>query len=349
MEKRRLGNSDLYLSVIGMGCWQYGGGAYWGEQNQQDVNDVVARAIDIGINYFDTAEVYNDGESETSLGLALKGKRDKVMIGSKISPSNTRYKDLVAHCDASLRRLQTDYLDLYMLHWPINSLSVAHFTNNSQMIDQPPNVHEVMESLSSLQKQGKIRHIGISNHGVLQMEELGKHRQMIAANELAYNLFSRAIEQDILPYCNEHDIGVIAYMPLQQGLLTGKYQSADEIKPMQARSRHFHHSRGQGTRHGEEGAEQEIFSAVREINKLAGEWGVNTSTLSLAWVLANPGITTTIVGSRNIQQLELNSEGARCKLSSEVIERLNRITEPTLARLGNNPDYYENRQLSRIK
>jgi len=348
MERRKLGSSDLELGVLGLGCWQFGGGAYWGPQNQQDVDSVVHRALDSGINYFDTAEVYNDGASETSLGLALKGRREQAIIGSKISTSNMYPELLAQHCDNSLKRLQTDYIDLYMLHWPISSHAVAHFTQDRERIARPPDLQEGFQALLDLQRQGKIRYIGISNHGIQQMEEVKQTGVPFVANEMAYNLFSRAIEESILPYCADNRIGVISYMPLLQGLLSGKYRSIDEMKPMQTRSRHFHHSRGQGTRHGEEGAEQEIEQALQEIRGVADELGVHIIVLSLAWVIANPGIATSIVGSRNVEQLDLNVQGAYCRLTPDVIDRLNRITAPVLNKLGSNPDYYENRNNSRI-
>lgn len=165
MERRLLGKSDLKLSVLGMGCWQYGGGEYWGKQDQKDVNQVVHKALDLGVNYFDTAEVYNAGESEQSLGIALKGKRNQAIIGSKISTSNIQSSTLRKHCEASLRRLQTDRIDLYMLHWPITELSVKHFTDNADVISNLPSIQSVFETMHDLQKEGKIRHIGISNHG----------------------------------------------------------------------------------------------------------------------------------------------------------------------------------------
>lgn len=345
---RNLGSSGLKVSVLGMGCWQYGGGKYWGDQNQNDVDEVVHKALDMGINYFDTAEVYNDGESERSLGSALKGRRHEAVIGSKISTSNVHKARLKTHCEDSLRRLQTDYIDVYMLHWPVNPISVKHFTTDPALIAVPPSVEDVFETLLELKRDGKIRHIGISNHGVLQMREVLQTGAVVAANELAYSLLSRAIETEVLPYCKEQGIGIIGYMPLQQGLLSGKYTSLDELKPMQARSRHFHYSRGEGTRHGEEGAEAEVTEALRQIRELAVELDIQMTVLSLAWAIANEGISTTIVGSRNVQQLEMNIQAAEYQITPDVVERLNRITNPVLHKLGTNPDYYENRQNSRI-
>ena len=194
MEKRRLGKSDLHVSVLGLGCWQFGSseGSYWGAQDQQDVNEVVARALDAGINFFDTAEMYNEGQSEVSLGIALRGKRHQAVIGSKILPAHMHPSVIEARCDASLKRLGTDYIDLYMVHWPIQSHAYE---------GEAPDLQEAFHALDRLRQAGKIRHIGISNHGIRQMREVEDTGVEVAANELAYNLFSRAIEAEILPYC----------------------------------------------------------------------------------------------------------------------------------------------------
>lgn len=348
MEKRKLGASDLDVSVLGLGCWQFGGGNYWGAQDQSDVNLVVHRAMELGVNYFDTAEAYNNGESESSLGVALKGRRDKAVIGSKISPDHMYPVMIRERCEASLQRMQTDYIDLYMVHWPISGHAIAHYTKDPQLIAQPPDIREAFGELAKLQHENKIRHIGVSNHGIQQMKELQVLELPFVANELAYNLFSRAIEDSILPYCLSHSIGVIGYMPLQQGLLTGKYDNLDMIPSLQARSRHFHKSRGEGTRHGEEGAEMEINQALKEMKQLAKELNVHRIVLSLAWIIANQGIASTIVGSRDEKQLELNLQGAQYALKPEVIAKLNEITIPVWKRLGSNPDYYENRNNSRV-
>ncbi|MFC0471325.1 aldo/keto reductase [Halalkalibacter kiskunsagensis] len=348
MEKRKLGNSDLIVSVLGMGCWQYGGGSYWGEQNQRDVDLVVHKSLDLGINYFDTAEVYNDGESEKALGIAIKNKRNQAIIGTKFTPANATPVSLRQSCEQSLKRLQTDYIDLYMLHWPINHHAIRHFTDNEDSISNPPLSQEVFQTLEDLQKEGKIRYIGVSNHGVKQMKAVEEVNPSVMTNELAYNLFSRGIEHEILPYCTEKNIGVIGYMPLQQGLLTGKYSSLSDVKPMQARSRHFHFSRGEGSRHGENGAEQEIEIALAEIKAIADELNVHMIELSLAWAISNQEISSTIVGSRTERHLDLNVKGAYLKLPQDVMNRLNDITNPVLEKLGANPDYYESRYNSRI-
>ncbi|GMA61087.1 aldo/keto reductase [Alicyclobacillus fastidiosus] len=349
MEYRKLGVSNLQLGTIGLGCWAFGGGSYWGEQNQKDVDRVVHEALECGINYFDTAEVYNEGASEISLGKALQGRRNEAIVGTKITPANTEPATLRKHCEESLARLNTDYIDVYVLHWPISPHSIEHFSDDARLFVSPPSIDEAFHTLRSLQAEGKIREIAISNHGVKQMKQVLGTGTKIVANQLAYNLLSRAIESSILPLCIERGVGVIAYMPLQQGLLTGKYHRPEAMKPMQARSRHFHHTRGSGTRHGENGAEQEVFQAISEIRHIAEEMHVDMSVLALSWVISNPAVTTAIVGCRNTKQLENNLQALDCPLDLSTLSKLNDITLPVLEKLGDNPDYYENRLNSRIE
>lgn len=348
MEYRKLGKSDIYVSVLGVGTWPFGGGDYWGAQSQDDVDRVVHQALDLGINFFDTAEMYNNGASEISLGIALKGRREKAIIASKVTPANAAPEAMRGSCEASLQRLGIEFIDVYMLHWPISSHSLEHFTADPAAIAHPPSVAEAFATMQELKKEGKIREIGISNHGVQQMDAVRACAAGIVTNEMPYSLLSRAIEESIIPYCAKHDIGIIAYMPLQQGLLTGLYASAEEIAPMQARSRHFHHSHGKGTRHGEDGAEAEVFDAVARIKRLAAELNVPMATLSLAWVMANRYMTTTIAGSRTQAELVLNVAATEFRIGATAMARLNAITAPVLAKLGTNPDYYENRLNSRI-
>jgi aryl-alcohol dehydrogenase-like predicted oxidoreductase len=349
MEMRKLGRSDLRVSALGIGCWSFGGGAYWGNQRQEDVDQVVHQAIDRGVNFFDTAEAYNDGASESSLGIALKGRRDRAVVCTKVAPANASPAVLRRHCEESLRRLQTDYVDLYMMHWPITPHAIEHFTKDRGLIDAPPSIVEAFTTMEALKREGKIRAIGVSNHGVKQLHDVLDVTEAIAADELAYSLVSRAIEAEIMPLCAAKDIGIVAYMPLQQGLLTGRFRTAAEIGPMQARSRHFHRSRGTGSRHGEDGAEKEIFAALAEIQIIAAAKGIDMSTLALAWAVARREITTTIVGCRNPAQLERNIAGAVYPIDRALFDRLAELTDPVLARLGNNPDYYESRGSSRIE
>ena len=347
MKKVKLGKSELFVSALTVGSWQFGGGDYWGEVPQQNADDVVSAALDMGINTFDTAEVYNNGESERSLGKALKGRRDEAIVISKISPSNCR--NVRQHCINSLQRLGMDYLDVYMLHWPINPLAVKHFTSNEQIIESPPTIEEAYQQLAELKKEGLIRSIGMSNFGRTQMEEVLATGVQVDINELTYNIVSRAIEAEIVPYCNEHNISIIGSMGLMQGLLGGIYQTADDVPKHQAHSRHFAQFRGEETsRHYEEGCEKEIFEVVNQLHKIAGDLNIHIAQLSIAWILKKPFIASTLVGSRSINNLKKNVEACTIVIPDEVETLIDEISLPVLHLLGNSPDYYEHRSKSRI-
>lgn len=344
--QRQCGASDLNLPVIGIGCWAFGGGDYWGAQDQKDVDRVAARAIDLGCNFFDTAEVYNDGESERSLGAALKGRRGGAIIGSKVS-TNHCYPDLLRkHCEESLKRLDTDYLDLYMIHWPINAAALAHFEGAESSDSQPPVLGEALDTLAALKKQGKIRYIGVSNYGAKQLDDLTAASTEIACNELPYSLLARAIEYEITQRCRENGIGILAYMPLMQGLLTGNYKNADELPSARTRTRHFRGDRP-GSRHGEAGAEKETFEAISQIVQISDKLGVPANQLALAWCVAHPEITCTIVGARTTPQLEDNAAAASIVLDPEIIGTLDRCTDELKKTLGPAPDLFEASEKSR--
>jgi aryl-alcohol dehydrogenase-like predicted oxidoreductase len=347
MRKVKLGTSNLEISAMTVGCWAFGGGEYWGEQSQKDVDDVVRAALDSGVNTFDTAEMYNDGESERALGKALRGHRDKAVVISKIGPSNCR--NVRKHCVESLRRLETDYLDVYMLHWPINRLAVEHFTSDKSIIESPPTVEEAYAQLDELKKEGLIRSIGMSNFGRRQMEEVVGTGVRVDVNEMPYNIVSRAIEAEIAPYCTANGIGIIGSMGLQQGLLAGIYKTPDDVPPHQAHSRHYPDFRGGGTsRHGEAGAEKELFAVVDQLREIAADLHVHIAQLSIAWILKKPFMASTLVGSRNRNELKMNVDACSLEISDETEALIDKISLPVLNILGNNPDYYEHSSKTRI-
>lgn len=346
MLKRKCNNTDIEFSVMGTGCWAFGGGDYWGSQNQKDVTKVVHAAVDFGINYFDTAEAYNEGRSELSLGKAIKDlSRDKLIIGTKISPSNCYPDKIDAHCHASLERLGTDYIDMYMIHWPIHPHSIKHFTKDSDVILNPPRIEEAIEGLRKLKKDGKIRHFGVSNFARTRMDDLPLSE--IAVNELPYNLLCRAIEYDILPYCQKNGIGVISYMALLQGVLTGVYPNLDDVPKWRRRTRHFNSTNSVECRHGESGVEQETNRALHEVGSLSNETGIKMSDLAIKWILENSGVTCTLVGSRNIEQLKENVKALDITITAETKRALDTITAPIMEKLGNHFDYYESAQKDR--
>lgn len=334
LEKRRLGTSDLEISTLTLGCWIFGGGSYWGEMAQSETNNVLARALDEGINLFDTAEGYNDGGSEASLGLALKGRRHEALILTKLNPGEDA-RNLAPRLDKCLERLRTDYMDILMIHWPSADEQVTM---------------DALEAFRRFRQAGKVREIGVSNFGVYQMGLALNAGIRPVVNELPYNLISRAIEHEILPMCIREQIGVITYSTLQQGILTGKYKSPDELPPNPAHSRHFANERGRGTsRHGEPGAESQIFALLDRMHEISAQIGASMADLSIAWSLAQSGITSTIVGCRNLVQLSDNLAGARYRLNPDIEKKLTAYSQPVLDALGFSADYYQNRNNSRIR
>jgi len=351
MERRRCGKTGLELPLMGIGCWSFGGGDYWGSQDQSDVDRVVALGVERGCSYFDTAEVYNDGASESSLGKAVrKVPRDSVLIGTKIRPENASAQGIRDHLDASLERLKTDYVDVYMLHYPIEGTDESNeavgsdaeaATKSDFSVAAPtPDESEALAALADLRTQGKIRHIGVSNYGPEQLSRILQQGVEIAVNQVAYGLLMRAVESAVLPACVEAGVGVMGYMPLMQGLLAGKYAAPEEVPPERARTRHYSGDRP-GARHGGPGIEREVFEFVDWLRSLSGETGLGVADLSLAWCAQNPAVTCVLVGVRNEKQMEANMRSFSLKLDPEVARRLDEKSRPILEALGDSADYWE--------
>jgi aryl-alcohol dehydrogenase-like predicted oxidoreductase len=350
MELRRCGKSDLTLSAIGLGCWSFGGGTYWGDCDQADADAVVRRAVELGIVYFDAAEAYNAGRSEESLGIALRGiPRDRVVIGTKVSPSNCSADTLPTHCEASLRRLGVDCIDLYMIHWPIHPHSIRHFTSDDAVIRNPPSVQEAFAALTGLRRQGKIRYIGVSNFGEARLAEALTVCPDIVVNQLPWSLLTRAIERGILPLCRARGIGVIGYMTLLQGLLADLYPTLDDVPPYQARTRHFDSRRSALIRHGEAGAEVETTAALDGIRRIARETDLTVAEIAVKWALAGAGISCCLIGARKVSNLEGNVRAAGEPLHPDIVQRLDSLTRPLLDALGDSFDYYESRENNRTR
>lgn len=342
MEYRKCGNTGFSLSVIGTGCWSFGGGDYWGAYNQADVNTVVHAAVDAGINYFDTAEAYNEGRSELSLGEAIQGiKRDKIIIGSKVSPSHCYAGILEQHCEASLKRLQTDYIDIYMIHWPVHAHSIKHFTNDEAVIARPPSKEEMFNALEGLIKAGKIRTIGVSNYSRRRMQADIPEHITASVNELPYNLLCRAIEQETLPYCTTQHTGVIGYMTLLQGILTDRFATLGEVPEWQRRTRHFNAAATPLSRHGGSGFEAETTAALSRIREIARDYGTTIADIATQWVIANPAITCALIGARTIDKLKENIRSASVKLPADTKQALDEVTHQLKESMGNHFDYYE--------
>jgi len=344
---RRCGISDLVLPVLGVGCWAFGGGDYWGPQSQSEVDAVVRAAVEHGCNFFDTAEVYNGGASERALGAALRGlPREQVIVCTKISPSNTAPATLVAHCEASLRRLETDYVDLYMVHWPITAHSIRHFSTDAAEV---PTVAGAFATLTKLRREGKIRHIGVSNFGPMQLAEALDTGAPIAVNELPYSLLTRAIEREILPLCRARGVGVLGYMALLQGVLSDRYARLADLPEWRRRTRHFDSRNTPLSRHGLPGCEVETTAAIEAIRSVARRLSMDTSELALKWAVAGEGITSSLCGSRDVPSLLANIKAACEPLAPDTIAELKILTQPLLVAMGPSFDYYENPAQDRTK
>ncbi|MBD3392591.1 MAG: hypothetical protein GF418_10910 [Chitinivibrionales bacterium] len=348
MQQRQCGKHDLKLSALGAGCWAFGGGKYWGDQNQKDVDEVVRYSVDLGITYFDSAEAYNEGRSEESLGLALKGiPRDTVLVGTKVSPSNCYPDMLVEHCEASLRRLGTDYIDIYMIHWPIHPHSIRHFTEDEAVISNPPLVDDALDTLLTLRSSGKIRRIGVSNFAATRLKGIESFLGEVVLNELPYSLLTRAIELETLPCTVGYGMGTIGYMTLLQGLLADIYPTLSDVPPYQRRTRHFNCTSTELCRHGEEGAEEETNEALAGIRRVMKESGMTMPEIAVKWALANSAITCALVGARTKQELEANVKAAGQPLPADIAEKLNEVTRPLMEKLGKGFDYYESTENDR--
>lgn len=332
METRELGRSGIAVSALALGCWALGGGEGWGDQDESLTIATVHAALDHGINFFDTAEAYGGGNSEEVVGKALADRRDRAIIATKISPNHTEPSVLRQYCEASLRRLRTGTIDVYMVHWPIRTHSIA----------------ASFAVLQELKQEGKIRSIGLSNFGPQQLAEALAIGIQLDVNQLCYNLLSRAIEFEILPACRRQRISVTTYMPLLQGLLADKYRTVDEVPPFRARTRHFRGDRP-GSRHGEPGAEAETFAALAAIREIAQELGQPMDSVALAWILAKPGVTSVLAGARTPEQVARNARSAELSLPSAAIARLDQATDTLKRKLGPNADYFQGQSNSRMQ
>jgi aryl-alcohol dehydrogenase-like predicted oxidoreductase len=329
MKYRKLGSTGIDISTIVMGCWAIGGGYTWGEQDGRDSIDTIRAAIDAGINMFDTAEFYNDGVSEEVLGKGLAGQRDKVLVATKVWPENLTADKLVQACEGSLKRLGTDYIDLYQIHWP--------------NWDVP--LEETLGGLERLKQAGKIRFVGMSNFGVQDLTEALGYAEVVS-DQLAYSLLFRAIEYEILEKCKDSKVGVLAYSPLAQGLLTGKFKGPDDVDDERARVRWFSKNRS-GTVHDSEGCEKEAFEAVDKIRAICDGIGEPMAKVALAWVLQQPGITAVLAGARRPGQIIDNARAVELELTEEEISSLSTATEEVKGKIGPNADPW--RTASRIR
>jgi aryl-alcohol dehydrogenase-like predicted oxidoreductase len=312
MEYTQFGQTSLHVSKISYGTWQFGGD--WGriERSQWDTGKAtVQKALELGINFFDTAQAYGFGLAERMLGEALqpylKGLREDLVIATKgglrmegdklLRDASARW--LRQGVEQSLRNLGVDYIDLYQVHWP----------------DPNTPFEETASALDQLVREGKIRFVGVSNYNVEQMEAFEQTRKLDALQP-AYSLFRREIEQEILPYTQEHGIGVLVYGPLAHGLLGGSFTQQTTFAPddWRSKSEFFH---------GEHF--QRNVAVVEQLKQQAAREGMTVAQLAIAWVLAQPAVDVAIVGARTPGQLEQTTQAGVIHLTQATLQEIERI------------------------
>jgi len=322
MQYTTLNGTDLRVSRIAFGCMSTVGSQTYSGLEEAEAVKTIHVAMDSGVTLFDTARAYADGESERLLGKAIKGRRDDVVVASKPKGATLAKDELLAECDQSLSDLGIDTIDLYQIHWPKHQVAWE----------------ETADAMLRMKEAGKIRHIGVCNFGVEDMTSW-LDVAPAATNQIAYNMLYRATEFEVSPLLEKHGVGILCYSPLAQGLLAGRFDSADSVPTGRARTRHFSGDREEA-RHGEAGCEDATFKAIAEIKAVAEEQNLPMGGMALAWLLSRPCVTSVLVGASRPDQVQRNVEAADIELSAETIARLDAASEPVKAALGPSLDMW---------
>jgi len=326
MKYRQLGNTGARVSELCLGTMTFGSGFFnIAVVDQAGANQIVARAIDAGINFFDTADVYSFGESEQILGQALEDcgvARESVIIATKVFAPTSRAaamrkgdvngyglsrQHIMAGCEASLRRIGTDYIDLYQVHG----------------FDLRTPIEETLRALDDLVRQGKVRYPGCSNWPARHLMKAlclaeAKGWERFATLQAYYSLAGRDLEHELVPLCHEEGLGILPWSPLSGGFLTGKYRRG-QADPAGARRSGFSFPPIDEAR---------AFDAVEALDAMAAEKGATIPQLALAWLLAQPAVSSVIIGANKMAQLEDNLKAVDVRLSAAEVERLSAITQP---------------------
>lgn len=315
MQTRKLGWTDLNLTTVGLGTWAIGGGGWqfsWGPQDDRESIAAIRHALELGINWIDTAPVYGLGHSEEVVGKAIKELRDKPIIATKCGlvwdkdkniNRSLKEESIRSEVEASLKRFNIDVIDLYQIHWP----------------DPDEDIEEVWGALADLMHEGKIRYAGVSNFSVEQLKRIQPIHPP-ASLQPPYSMLRRDIEEDLLPYCSSNNIGVIVYSPMQKGLLTGK-MTRERIENLPEDDH----------RHNDPRFHEPELSAnlalVEGLRSIAQKSGKTPAQIAIAWVLSRPEVTAAIVGARRPSQIEETVVGGDWELSEEDIEVIGKLLD----------------------
>lgn len=306
MEYRKLGDTDLDVSAVGLGCWAIGK-LGWGEVDDKESIAAIHAAIDCGMTFLDTAAIYGFGHSEVVVGKAIKGKRDKVIVATKcgigwtekktdaVKPMASR-KKIFEGCEFSLKNLEIDVIDLYQIHWP----------------DPEVAIEETMGALAELQKQGKIRHIGLSNFPVNLMDR-AKAVAPFVSLQSKFSLLSQDLLKQEIPYCKKNNIGFLAYSPLEMGLLTGKYKEAPKMEGFDFRTWNKFFAPDPFKR---------IQPLIQLLTAIGKKYGKTPGQAAANWVLQTPGITCALIGAKTVKQVEENAASCAWKMDAADYKRL---------------------------
>jgi aryl-alcohol dehydrogenase-like predicted oxidoreductase len=313
MNTRKLGNSDLQITPVGFGAWAIGGGNWeysWGPQDDNESIGAIHKALELGVNWIDTAAVYGLGHSEEVVARALKewkGTRPYVFTkcvlswdaSRKITPNHSA-KSIREECEGSLKRLRVEAIDLYQIHWP--------------PADNGPRLEESWQTLGALQKEGKVRWIGVSNFDVPQLTRAEKMAP-VTSLQPPYSILRRQIEEDILPYCEQRGIGVIVYSPMFSGMLTGGMtrERAASLPADDFRSRNPEFKEPKLSKN---------LELVKKLGEIGARYGRRPGEVAIAWVLRNPRVTGAIVGARNAKQAEGVMRAGDVHLNAEEIAEI---------------------------
>ena len=299
MKYNKVGNTDIEISEVTIGSWAFGKGGYFDEVTMDKSVKVLNAAIDAGINHIDTAELYGWGDSEKSVGNAVADKRDKVIISSKVWNTHLKYEDTIKACEDSLKRLQTDYLDFLYIHY---------------YVDEYP-LEDTMEALLKLQKDGKIRYIGASNFPKEQLERALKIGR-IDIYQPCYSLLWRYDDKDIVPYVIDNNISMVAYSPLAQGILTGKYKEDSIFTDGRKNAALF-----QGEYY------KKAIELVENLIPIANANNMTMAQLALKWVSEREGFISSIAGAKTIEQAVQNAKTGEFNLSKDDFDKIDKLSK----------------------
>jgi aryl-alcohol dehydrogenase-like predicted oxidoreductase len=313
MKISQLGSSDMWLTPIGFGAWAIGGGDWamsWGPQDDNASIAAIHKAIDLGVNWIDTAAIYGLGHSEEIVGKAVKESHVKPFIFTKCGMVWNKKREIKRtlleirrECEDSLRRLQVEVIDLYQIHWPVE--------------DQ--DLEMGWTTMADLKREGKVRHIGVSNFSPSQMERCLEIAPIVSLQP-PYSMLNRAVEAEILPFCLGHSIGVINYAPMHSGLLTGAMtrERVDNLPPDDFRRK---------ARNYQEPYLSRNLAIADFLKQIGARHGVTAGVIAIAWTLANPAITAAIVGGRSLEQVAGVWPAAKFRLSKDEMQEIQAFLE----------------------